>query len=501
MRGFRKQILLAFAALTFFGTANGAGAQTQPSGAATNADTQSSTPLPEVTALIRQAILQQRFAESKEQEYVFREDTNDIRLRKECTWAPKCPAPFGVPGVKGVAFQVVNSSERNFEIFWRDGIRVALVLPPCGSCDPIPRQNWMQNIPVSGNELAEEDQRVDSQVAAAKALRAQGEDADSPDDPPQILFSRLLEMCTFSNPRRQIAEGRPTILLDFACDPSAKPVSANEAFLKSFSGTVGIDEEDCAVQHVEGKFDADVNLDGANIVIRKGTRVTVTNVRVGAGIWLPSSLDARGEARYFAFSIDGDGHMFAGNYEKLLTTSGTPSGQVAAEAVWAHWEARAHADREREQAEALASQEAAQAAQAQGYWVDPSTGLMWAARDHGKDVSWRGAMKYCHGLRLAGYSDWRLANMVELQGLYDKTVEAPGLAGPTKTPRAFTWHVKGNLFLTGDQWSGHPVTGRMPLESYEDYFNFNEGRPDTDPSGWPYPSSGMRALCVRGSGK
>ena len=98
MRGFRKQILWAFAALTFFGTANGAGAQTQPSGAATNADTQSSTPLPEVTALIRQAILQQRFAESKEQEYVFREDTNDIRLRKECTWAPKCPAPFGVPG-------------------------------------------------------------------------------------------------------------------------------------------------------------------------------------------------------------------------------------------------------------------------------------------------------------------------------------------------------------------------------------------------------------------
>jgi Protein of unknown function (DUF1566) len=136
--------------------------------------------------------------------------------------------------------------------------------------------------------------------------------------------------------------------------------------------------------------------------------------------------------------------------------------------------------------------------QVSSVWTDPSTGLMWAGKDNGKDVSWRGAMKYCHGLRLGRFSDWRLANMAELQGIYDKTLDAPGLAGPTKAPRAFTWHVKGNLLLTGDQWSGHEVTGRMPLESYEYHFDFNEGRPDKDPTGWPYPSAGMRALCVRG---
>ena len=136
--------------------------------------------------------------------------------------------------------------------------------------------------------------------------------------------------------------------------------------------------------------------------------------------------------------------------------------------------------------------------QASSVWTDPSTGLMWAGKDNGKDVSWRGAMKYCHGLRLGRFSDWRLANMAELQGIYDKTLDAPGLAGPTSAPRAFTWHVKGNLLLTGDQWSGHEVTGRMPLESYEYHFDFNEGRPDKDPTGWPYPSAGMRALCVCG---
>jgi hypothetical protein len=86
----------------------------------------------------------------------------------------------------------------------------------------------------------------------------------------------------------------------------------------------------------------------------------------------------------------------------------------------------------------------AQETQARGFWTDPSTGLMWTAKDNGKDVSWKKAMKYCSVLRLAGYSDWRLANMAELQGTYDSTANAPGLAGPRKNQWTDTWHVKGN---------------------------------------------------------
>lgn len=136
--------------------------------------------------------------------------------------------------------------------------------------------------------------------------------------------------------------------------------------------------------------------------------------------------------------------------------------------------------------------------QARGVWTDPSTRLMWAGRDNGKDVSWKGAVKYCRDLRLAGYSDWRLATRAELGAIYDRNANAPGLAGLDKEPS--TWHVKGNLFLTGDEWSserryddrGHP-------NGYAWYFDFNEGRSDNDPSGFPYPHSLMRALCVRGS--
>jgi len=67
-----------------------------------------------------------------------------------------------------------------------------------------------------------------------------------------------------------------------------------------------------------------------------------------------------------------------------------------------------------------------------GYWIDPSTGLMWAGKDNGKNVSWHQAMKYCRDLRLAGHSDWRLASLEELRGIYDKDANSPGLAGPPR---------------------------------------------------------------------
>jgi hypothetical protein len=143
-----------------------------------------------------------------------------------------------------------------------------------------------------------------------------------------------------------------------------------------------------------------------------------------------------------------------------------------------------------------------QETQARGYWADPSTGLMWTAKDNGKDVSFKKAVKYCRKLPLAGYSDWRLANMIELQGIFDRTADAPGLAGYYKALRAFTWHVKGSLYLTGDQWSSNfRVDDRGRFSGYAYYFDFNEGKPNNEPSGWPYSSAGMRALCVRGSAK
>lgn len=128
-------------------------------------------------------------------------------------------------------------------------------------------------------------------------------------------------------------------------------------------------------------------------------------------------------------------------------------------------------------------------------WTDPSTGLTWAARDNGKDVSWKGAVKYCRNLRLAGYSDWRIATLEELKGIYDKNSNAPGRDGLG----ASTWHVKGNLYLSGYQWSSNYISDDRGRNSgYSWFFDFNDGRSSNEPSGFPYSSSFRRALCVHG---
>jgi hypothetical protein len=88
-----------------------------------------------------------------------------------------------------------------------------------------------------------------------------------------------------------------------------------------------------------------------------------------------------------------------------------------------------------------------------------------------------------------------------LEGIYDKNANAPG-----ENPRsrwheaeAMTFHVKGNLFLTGNQWSssqkfddrGHP-------SGWAWRFDFNDGQPfDGDEVTFHVDK---RALCVRGAG-
>jgi hypothetical protein len=137
-----------------------------------------------------------------------------------------------------------------------------------------------------------------------------------------------------------------------------------------------------------------------------------------------------------------------------------------------------------------------QETQVRGYWTDPFTGLMWSGKDNGKDVNWNNAMKYCRDLRLAGYSDWRLASLGELKGIYDKNANAPGQDGQG----ASTWHVKGNLFLTGNQWSSTRIPDdRGHPSGYAYRFDFNEGQAfDGDELSF---HTFKRALCLRRSGE
>ena len=58
-------------------------------------------------------------------------------------------------------------------------------------------------------------------------------------------------------------------------------------------------------------------------------------------------------------------------------------------------------------------------AQRDGTFTDTRTGLMWAAKDNGRDVNWQNARAYCQGYSGGGHTDWRMPTQDELAGLYD----------------------------------------------------------------------------------
>ncbi|HNQ69390.1 MAG TPA: DUF1566 domain-containing protein, partial [Bacteroidales bacterium] len=56
-----------------------------------------------------------------------------------------------------------------------------------------------------------------------------------------------------------------------------------------------------------------------------------------------------------------------------------------------------------------------------GTITDNATGLMWMQDDNGTGVLWDAALDYAENFEFAGYDDWRLPNVKELQSIVDYT--------------------------------------------------------------------------------
>jgi len=61
-----------------------------------------------------------------------------------------------------------------------------------------------------------------------------------------------------------------------------------------------------------------------------------------------------------------------------------------------------------------------------GTVTDGNTGLMWQ-QEEGGSMDWEGAITYCKDLSLAGYTDWRLPNIKELESITEDSVYNPAI--------------------------------------------------------------------------
>jgi len=73
-----------------------------------------------------------------------------------------------------------------------------------------------------------------------------------------------------------------------------------------------------------------------------------------------------------------------------------------------------------------------------GTVTDRATGLMWTKADSGKPLNWQEALSYAEHLELAGYDDWRLPDVKQLQSIVDYSrapdARAASARGPAMDP-------------------------------------------------------------------
>ena len=110
---------------------------------------------------------------------------------------------------------------------------------------------------------------------------------------------------------------------------------------------------------------------------------------------------------------------------------------------------------------------------------------MWAKDSNSDNITWDRAKSYCASLRLGGYSNWRLASIEELTGIYD----------PAQT--VGHCHVKGGIRFHDLCWSW---SGNRGIDSGEAWgFGFVSGEQSS--IGTEERRYDTRVLCVRPSGK
>lgn len=171
--------------------------------------------------------------------------------------------------------------------------------------------------PLSPDEAQKEQERVDKRVAKLKSQ--QNKPAK---DQVHLSASRLLKLATFSNPRREVLNNRPTLVFDYTGDPHAPTKDLSDQIMRELAGTIWVDERDSAIVHLTGHLEDNFHVAGGLLVnIKKGSWFDFTQAPVNGEIWFPAQFTAHVDGRFLLFKgFNGDARDTFSDYRKLKTS-------------------------------------------------------------------------------------------------------------------------------------------------------------------------------------
>jgi hypothetical protein len=150
-----------------------------------------------------------------------------------------------------------------------------------------------------GKDLTPDQARKEQDRVNKEVLKISQPGYKNPEND-EITVTRLLQIVTFSKPRRVRLNGRDTIAFDFAGDEHAKTHGRDEDALKKVSGTIWIDEADHEVSRMSATLDENYHVGfGLLASVAKGSNVVFDQALIRNEAWLPTAIALHLQARAF----------------------------------------------------------------------------------------------------------------------------------------------------------------------------------------------------------
>jgi hypothetical protein len=150
-----------------------------------------------------------------------------------------------------------------------------------------------------GKDLTPDQARKEQDRVNKEVLKISQPGYTDPDKG-EITVTRLLQIVTFSKPRRVRLNGRDTIAFDFAGDEHAKAHGRDEDALKKVSGTIWVDEADHEVSRMSATLDENYHVGfGLLASVAKGSNVVFDQALIRNEAWLPTAVALHLQARAF----------------------------------------------------------------------------------------------------------------------------------------------------------------------------------------------------------
>jgi len=166
---------------------------------------------------------------------------------------------------------------------------------PLPNREPVQKLISENGLPLSPERATKEDRRVQEEFLKAerekdedekKVARRRAERDKKEKEGTEI--SPFLKVCEFVSPRREILEGRETIVFDFRPRPGFRPKNREETLIAKLVGVVWIDPVDKQVIRLEARLAEGFKMAGGLLVsLKPGAALVMEQRRMDQGVWLP----------------------------------------------------------------------------------------------------------------------------------------------------------------------------------------------------------------------